>query len=466
MNLITRSAAFDDPSALLTTITAFFSADIRGDRSKQNRAQVFLLSHIVGPFLGLSVPLAFYILDPTPQADLIVLSASILAFWAFPFLMRLGLSYPWLVRLSILNLNFSIYWSCYFYGGASSPTLVWVLIIPILTVFYIGGDNRLRSELIAISVAGAVIFTSAYFALGPDGNDISATAMTTLSASSLVAVMCYVAFMAIYYARIFDAGVDLEQEVVRRRLMSIELKRSVDAANQASTAKSEFLARMSHELRSPLNAILGYGNLLLEELDEAGDAISRRDLQRITEAGTYLSNLIDKILSLAKIEAGKLKVNAGICDLRKCLDTIAGSYAEQAAARGNSLSVQVDPGVAEVRTDRAKITQIAEILIQNAVQYTKDGRIDVSALPAGGDAPEAFEIVVQDTGCGIPDQIVTQIFETFLVEREAADGRYGGTGLSLSLARKLCDLMEGELTVESVEGAGSTFRVRMPQIAP
>lgn len=436
------------------------------DRELQNQARMFLISHYLGPVLGLSVPAAFFAVDATPGYELVVLSASILAFWLFPFMLRRGWSYRWLVRLSIINLNFTIFWSCFHYGGVQSPTLVWVLIIPILSVLYIGGEERQKRELVCIDVTCALVFVTAYLLLAPPPNDIPRSAMELLGAVSALAVMCYIALMAVYYARIFDAGVDLEREVARRRLMTIELERSVEAAERASSSKSEFLARMTHELRSPLNAIIGYGELLVEEFEDQEDRVIQSDLERILEAGGYLSRMIDMILSLAKIDAGRMPVNAAPCRLSEVITEVAGTHAALIEARGNALRLAVAPEVEEVCVDRCHLGQIVSTVLVNAAQHTEGGTIAIEVRACAADGVPFFELICSDTGSGIEPGILPVIFETFLIDREAAGGRYGGTGLALAVARKLCEAMGGTISAASVEGEGSTFTIRLPVAPP
>lgn len=460
--MIFRSPIESVPELYARVTDYFLPPSIASDREAANQARMFLVSHLFGPPMSQIVPAAFYILDPTPGYDIAVLSLSIAAFLLFPFLLKWGCGYRRLVLLSILNLNFAIFWSCFHYGGVHSPTLIWVIIIPILSVFYIGGDDRQKKGLVTVSASSALVFMGAYLWLDPDPNDIPEAAVEILGATSAVAVMIYVAVMAVYYARIFDAGVDLEREVARRRLISIELRRAVEAADRAASMKSEFLARMSHELRSPLNAIIGYGELLREECEDASDAPMQKDLDRILEAGTYLTRLIDMILDLAKIDAGKMRFDTQRHALREIVDDVIQNHGEQIVDHGNTLTVSIAPEVADVTADRNRLFQVIDSIVKNAAAATRNGTISITARASEFRRAPAFEIVVTDTGRGISPEILPVIFETFLIEREAAGGRYGGTGLALSVTSKLCEAMGGRISVRSTEGVGSTFTVTLP----
>src|SRR6185437_15489228 len=197
----------------LRRLEYFIPPDMRADREASNQAKMFLISHSMGPILGNAVPLAVLLFNPTPRLDAVILAVAITMFWVFPFLLRRGVKYELLVLTSVVNLNFCILWSCYFYGGVSSPTLPWLLTIPILSLFYIGGEKRLQPHLLAISAGSFAIFITAYNLLPPPAIDMPPTAIHGLGIVSTTAALCYVATMAIYYARIFDAGVELEKEV-------------------------------------------------------------------------------------------------------------------------------------------------------------------------------------------------------------------------------------------------------------
>ena len=236
----------------------FIPAEIAADRESRKQARMFLISHLFGPFIGNVVPGALYVFDPTPGFDVAVLTASITAFWVFPFILRAGARYNFLVLLSVQNLIFCILWSCYFYGGVSSPTLPWVLTIPLLAFFYLGQSSSLRLVVLGLFAANLAAFCALYL-LGhsvPE-NDMAASALQGLGIVSTVAASLYVTMMAFYYAKILASGVELEGEMKRHLATATELRRATAEADRASAAKAEFLAQMSHELRKPLNAVIG-----------------------------------------------------------------------------------------------------------------------------------------------------------------------------------------------------------------
>ena len=462
--------ATDQADGLLRTLGRAYSAlvdyflpdSMRGDRGLNNRARMFLLSHFLGPCLGGSAPLALYIADPTPGAAIAVMAVGILSFWVFPFLMKWGIAYDRLVLLSIAVDWFVIYWACFHYGGVRSPTLVWMLIIPILAVFYIGADDRPKGKLVALGAVSSIIFMVAYAVIGPAPNDIPPAAVSVLGATSTIAVMCYVAMMAIYYSRIHDAGAVLEKEVKRRQEMAVELRRAVVAADRASSAKSEFLARMSHELRTPLNAIIGYGQLLRDDAVDAQDKVMIRDVDRILDAGHYLVRLIGMILDLSKIEAGRMKFDVRRHSLPRLLEAAVAQRAEAIAAGGNRAELEIAPDLDEVMVDANRLREVVDSIVENAARHTRDGAVCITACKTHGGDTAMFSIAVSDTGIGIAPDVLGTVFETFSIPREAAEGRYGGTGLNLAVTSKLCRAMGGSITVESVLGEGTTFTITLP----
>jgi signal transduction histidine kinase len=443
------------------TIEYFVPEEMARDRELHNRARMFLISHLLGPILGNSALAALYVFDPTPEWDLAVIAVSITAFWIFPFLLRRGVSYDRLVLCSVANLNFNVLLSCYFNGGVASPTMPWVLIIPMLSLFYLGGEQRLQPRLLGVTAFSFTVFFLAFHLYPPEPNDIPDAAMVGLGAVSNIATLCYVAMMAIYYARIFDAGVDLEVEVRRRRQMAEELRQAIMAAHRVGSSKAEFLARMSHEIRTPLNAIIGYGEILREEAAASGNSAMLDDLERILDAARYLVRLIDLILDLAKIDAGRMSFDARPHDVREMLEAAAQQRRGLIEGRGNTITISVDDGLGSMVVDRHRLLQILDGVLENAARHTQHGRI---GLAASRTAPgrDTIRIAISDTGSGIAAETLATLFESFTTARTAADGRYGGTGLSLTVFAQLCRAMGGSIAATSAAGRGSTFTITLP----
>jgi signal transduction histidine kinase len=446
----------------LRLIEYFIPERMASDREAANQAKMFLISHSMGPILGNAVPLAVLLFNPTLRLDAIVLLIFITMFWVFPFLLKWGVRYEALVLTSVVNLNFCILWSCYFYGGVSSPTLPWLLIIPILSLFYIGGEQKLQPHLLAISAVLFVLFLLIYDFFPPPVLDMPAAAFTGLGIVSTAAALCYVATMAVYYSRIFDAGIALETEVRRRREKTDELREAVAATNRAAATKSEFLARMSHELRTPLNAVIGYSQILREDAADSADGMMKADIEKIHDAGQYLLRLVNMILDLSKLEAGRMQFNmrrAKVVDLIWSAIKAKQSIVE---VSGNAISVSIDPHLDEVQVDGGRLVQILEALVENAAQHAPSGSITVTARKGAVGDDRMYTISVADTGGGIEATQLPALFETFTATRDAAGGRYGGTGLNLTVVHRLCKAMGGNIDVESEVGKGSIFTVTLP----
>ncbi len=445
-------------------IDHFVPDAIRENREASNPARMFLISHTLGPLLGNTVPLALYFVDATPGFDILVLALSITGFWIFPFLLRRGWDYNTLVVTSVLNLNFCIYWSCYFNGGVLSPTLPWVLLIPILSFFYIGGNPRLQGRLMSIFAGAFGLFLIFFYTTNPPPNDIPEVALVALGGISTVASLCYVATMAIYYARIFDAGVELENEVRRRRQATDKLRTAIVAADEAGLHKAEFLARMSHELRTPLNAVIGYSQILKEDALESEDLQMQDDVDRIHDAGQYLLRLINIILDLSKIEAGRMQFSPEDHQLVEIVQEATARVRQAMRAAGNTLELSIETGDCTVNTDKQRLLQILGAILDNVPVHAPGAHVELRCRSASIEQPgDGFEITLADNGGGIAPERLATLFESLVDQRDAAASKYGGTGLSLTITHKLAHAMGCDLTVRSAPGKGTCFTILLPR---
>jgi two-component system sensor histidine kinase/response regulator len=241
-----------------------------------------------------------------------------------------------------------------------------------------------------------------------------------------------------------------------------ELRITQRQAEAATKAKSEFLASMSHELRTPLNAIILYSELLREEAvdQEQGSAVG--DLQRITSAGKHLLELINGILDLSKIEAGKMGLSLETFDVKLMIDELLDTVSSLTQKNGNSVIVRCAPDVGMMHGDLTKTRQILLNLLSNSSKFTTNGTITVYVQPRAIDCVPFIEFGVADTGVGMSEAQVRQVFEPFTQADVTTTRKYGGTGLGLAIVSRFCDLMGGSITVESEPGAGSCFVVRLP----
>ena len=449
-------------AALERLVNYFIPPEIAVDRDGRNRAHVFLVSHILGPFIGNTVPIALYVVDPAPGYEVAVLAISITAFWIFPFVLRAGASYNPLALVSIQNLIFCILWSCYFYGGVTSPTLPWVLVIPLLAFFYLGSSASLRVIVMIMFTVNLAIFSSFYMFGYPVKDDLPVAAMQGLGLVSTVAASLYVAMMALYYAKIQASQTELEGEMREHMATASALRLATEEAERAGAAKAEFLAKMSHELRTPLNAVIGYSQILLEDAEGEGDRQSIADLNKIHGAGQHLLKLVNEVLDLSKIEAGKMELDLQETDLAELFGEIVDAARPAAKSNGNEIFCTIAPGLGTALCDAGKFRSMTGQLLDNAVKFTHNGKVEVVAERQLDGSSDNLVVHVVDTGIGIASDQITGLFEKFSVADDSSTSKYGGTGLGLALSRKLCKLMGGEIIVESEVGKGSRFTIRLP----
>ncbi len=256
----------------------------------------------------------------------------------------------------------------------------------------------------------------------------------------------------------------LEELVMARSEALIQANRELrvawEKAEESNRMKSHFLANMSHELRTPLNAIILYSELIMEETKALEQAGTVEDLRKIQGAGRHLLSLIDDILDLSKIEAGRITLEPEAIDIAAMVHEVVQSMTPMAQQNGNTLSVELDPEAPVVRTDLLRLRQILINLLGNAAKFTAKGSILLGVKPSPEGAGVLF--FVRDTGIGLTREQQTRIFQRFTQADDSTTRRFGGTGLGLALSQRIGELLGGTLWVESEEGRGSTFFLRLP----
>lgn len=249
-------------------------------------------------------------------------------------------------------------------------------------------------------------------------------------------------------------------DVTERRTAEGALRTAKEAAEEASYLKSTFLATVSHELRTPMTAILGYTDLLLEEPRDALTERQREDVRTIAWGGQRLLRLINDLLDLSKIEAGRLDLDVRTVNLGEIMAQVMPDIGMQASAKGVWLDIDAPPQLSSIVGDAHRLRQVLLNLTGNAVKFTARGRVGVTVRDRG---EAGVEITVADTGIGISPEALPLVFEEFRQADPGATRKYGGTGLGLPIARKLVELHGGTIQLASVAGAGTTVTVALPR---
>jgi signal transduction histidine kinase len=235
--------------------------------------------------------------------------------------------------------------------------------------------------------------------------------------------------------------------------------RQLEAASQH---KSQFLANMSHELRTPLNAIIGVSEMLREDAQAANQDLE--PLDRVLGAGRHLLALINDILDLSKIEAGRMELQLETFPLAPLIADVVKTIEPLAAKNANQVAVKCDGAIGTLHADQMRLRQALLNLMSNANKFTEGGSIAINARRGQEDGRDFVIIEVADTGIGMTPEQMGKLFQEFSQADASTTRKYGGTGLGLAISRRFCQMMGGDITVESAPGRGSTFTIRLPRV--
>jgi len=449
-------------TAVLRLIDWFVPETAKRERSERGLARNFVFTHLAGPLMAQSICLFLYLTDPQPGPVVWTMIVAIWGFWLLPLVLKLTGSLQLVALVSVQLLAFASLFGSFHYGGVSSPLLPWLVVALLLGFFYLGDRPLLVLGMFAADVAA---FYAAYAVNGRFPERVAIEQLTTVGWISIFSATVYMSWMAIYYVGTIALRSELEQEAERHRLTAERVRQAKEQADRANLSRSIFLAKMSHEFRTPLNAVIGYSELLLETgEDEGAEPQKLADLKRINAAGQHLLSLVTDVLDLSRIEANTVELSVETFDLDAFIEGVAATARPLTDRNGNELLVRAGAGLGAVTTDQTKLRQVVLNLLSNAAKFTAQGRVTLTVRRDRTPAGDWLEIRVDDTGIGIAEQDLPKLFQDFAQVSAKTAGQYGGTGLGLAVSQKLCGLMGGAISVSSEPGQGSSFTVRLPAL--
>lgn len=252
------------------------------------------------------------------------------------------------------------------------------------------------------------------------------------------------------------------RDVTMQKAVVTALEEAKEAAEKANQTKSQFLASMSHELRTPLNSVIGFSNILLKNKKGNLDQKDLAHLERIQRNGKHLLSLINDVLDLSKIEAGKMELELRTFDINEIIDDVVSVSLPLIAKNDNTLQVEVDPKIGDIHADATRLKQCLLNLLSNASKFTENGQIEVVGSLFDHHNATWIRLEVRDTGIGMTAQTIESLFQPFTQADASTSRKYGGTGLGLTISKHFCQMMGGDIYIKSTPDKGSTFIIELP----
>ncbi len=366
----------------------------------------------------------------------------------------------------LLQIWFLLHAIAYFLDGGYGPSLALVLYLPVLAIAICNKNSGLAWTVL---VGAEVIVLSAWtLSVFPQGPWVGQKGTLVIFTLTFLCLLVHLTTTAFFYEEFKDRTLE------RLSRTNEQLSRARDRALEANRAKGVFVANMSHELRTPLNAVIGYADMLAEDVDAISSAELTADLLRIKSSGKHLLRLINELLEFSRMEAGHIPLERDAFPLALLVKELVSTMENEAKKNGNILEVVKASGVGDESdeelfcSDPTKLRQCLYNLVANACKFTKDGRVAIrfeliKAVSAQGSDLAIFEVV--DSGIGMTAEQLERVFEPFVQAEESIARQFGGTGLGLSLSRRLATALGGSLEAFSQVGEGSRFVLTIPDLS-
>ena len=422
-------------------------------------ARTFVGLHFLGPLMGHSVTYFLAVNGAAQSWQFWVLEALVAGFFFIPLIIKATGSLRLAAMASTQMLVFLSLFGAFFFGGMASPFLPWFLIAMILGFFFLA--DHVTSFLVGIFLQIAT-FIVGWLVYGGFPELLPIESLTNANLLSIGAALAYMTLLSLYYEAVMRLNADLELETGEQRNRLSDLRAAMSTAQNASMRKSIFLAKMSHELRTPLNAVIGYSELLIDNFEDSRADHKVKDLERIRSAGRHLLALVNNVIDLSSIEADRAEIDVRPTDIRNLVDEVVATAAPLVAKRQNRLEVKIDPRIGTASVDPLKLKQSLLNLLSNAAKFTTRGTIECSVQLKTSAGRNYLSFEIADDGIGISDEGVKRLFSDFAQAEDDTSSRFGGTGLGLALTHRFCEMMGGDIAVQSERGIGTIFTIRIP----